>query len=320
MPLSLREYAEWLDERQLLWPAVPSVQSAKANPYLEPLPEIRAVTWTIYGTLLSISDGELLLEHPQQIRMQVALEKTIHEFNMWQSMTRRPGAPWEYMLGKYQEAVAELKMAPSPRKGDLVEVNSAQVWRKLIRLLEQKDYDYDQSFYGTPEQLSEKVAFFFHRCLQGTRAAPGAGEALAAVADLGLQQGLLSNAQPFTLAQMLRALEKQATLPPLNQLFAPGCLILSFQEGVRKPSLSLYQRCLQQFQKLGIEPSQILHVGTRIQDDLAVAKRLGFRTALYAGDKSSLRATAAEVKDSLLQPDRLLTELGQIRQIVGGSR
>jgi FMN phosphatase YigB (HAD superfamily) len=102
----------------------------------------------------------------------------------------------------------------------------------------------------------------------------------------------------------------------LSRLFAPGCLTLSFQEGVRKPSATLYQRSLQAFRELGIEPGQILHVGSRLADDLAVAKRFGFRTALYAGDKGSLQATAAEVRDPELRPDRLLTDLEQIREIL----
>ena len=112
MGLSLREYATWLHERQLLWPAAPQTEPAKATPYLAPLPGIKAVTWNVYGTLLTIADGQLLLQHPQAIRMQIAMEKTIQEFNMWGSMTRRPGQPWEYFLPKYNTAVVVLLYIP----------------------------------------------------------------------------------------------------------------------------------------------------------------------------------------------------------------
>jgi hypothetical protein len=40
------------------------------------------------------------------------------------------------------------------------------------------------------------------------------------------------------------------------------------------------------------------------------------RTALYAGDAASVEATSAEIKDSELRPDRILTDLRQVRQIV----
>jgi hypothetical protein len=40
------------------------------------------------------------------------------------------------------------------------------------------------------------------------------------------------------------------------------------------------------------------------------------RTALFAGDKESLQATTAQMKDSATRPDVLLTELTQITEIV----
>ena len=183
MARTLFEYAEWLEERNLLWPAAPKAAPAPATPFLRPLPGIRAVTWSIYGTLLTISDGELLHMHPQSIRMQVALDKTIHEFNMWNSMTRKPGAPWEYMLQKYKNAVEEQSMAASDQKGEIPEINSALVWRKLLGMLEKKEYQYDEAFYGDLDELSEKVAYFFHLCLQGAAAAPHAQQALSSVAQ-----------------------------------------------------------------------------------------------------------------------------------------
>jgi hypothetical protein len=48
-----------------------------------------------------------------------------------------------------------------------------------------------------------------------------------------------------------------------------------------------------------------------------VFQALGMRTALFAGDKESLQATSAQVKDPATRPDALLTELPQIAEIVG---
>ncbi len=316
MGLSLREYAAWLTERKLLWPAAPPTEPAKATPYTAPLSGIKAVSWNVYGTLLTIADGQLLLQHPQAIRMQVAMEKTIHEFNMWSSMTRRPGQPWEYFLPKYNDAVESAKLVGCP-KGDFPEVNSAQIWAKLLELLSRKDYQYDEGRYGDWDEFAEKVAFFFQLCLQGCQAAPGALKCLTDVAGAGFQQGLLAEAQPYTLAQLLHGLERQDRLPPLAKLFAPGCLIQTFEQGVRKPSVSLFRVCREKFGELDIEPEEVLYVSSRVADDLALAKQQGFRTALFAGDKLSLKATAAECKDPATKPDRLMTDLKQIRAILG---
>jgi len=68
MPKTLWEYAEWLSQRDdLIWPAAPPRRPVKAVPSIKPLPGIRAVTWNVYGTLLRITDGDLL-QLPQQQR------------------------------------------------------------------------------------------------------------------------------------------------------------------------------------------------------------------------------------------------------------
>ena len=41
------------------------------------------------------------------------------------------------------------------------------------------------------------------------------------------------------------------------------------------------------------------------------------RTALFAGDRASLQATPEQLKDANLRPDVLLTEPGQIAEVVG---
>ena len=69
-------------------------------------PKVRAVLWTVYGTLLSIPPhGELLFQHPQDFVQEMALEKTISEFKMWGSMSRKPGQPADYMREIYRKAV-----------------------------------------------------------------------------------------------------------------------------------------------------------------------------------------------------------------------
>jgi FMN phosphatase YigB (HAD superfamily) len=62
----------------------------------------------------------------------------------------------------------------------------------------------------------------------------------------------------------------------------------------------------------------VLHVGSRLTHDVAPARKLGLRTALFAGDRGSLQATAEQLRDPATRPDVLLTELGQITEVVPG--
>ncbi len=316
MPKTLWEYADWLDQRGLIWPRVPPPEPVKATPYLESLRGIRAVLWNVYGTLLRISDGRLLHLHPEPLRMQVALEKTIEEFRMWPSMSRKPGAPWESLLPVYRRLVEDASLAGVGRSGDVPEVDSAVIWRQILGRLKQRDYRWDGSLYGDEHGLSTKMAYFFHANLQGVEARSDALSALETVAQSGLKQGLLADGQCFTVVQMLRALAQQGTLPPPKRLLDQECFVLSYREGLRKPSPSLYAACVRRLAQLGLQPREVLYVSHRVADDLAVARQFGLRTALLAAEKEGFQASAEDLADPDRRPDRLLTRLRQIRHLI----
>ena len=317
MSKSLEEYADWLDTRDLLWPEAPDAVPVKATPYLKPFAEVRAVIWSLYGMLLRIGDGRLHLLHPQPMPMQIALEKTIHEFNMWNSMSRKPGQPWEYMLQQYTRLVEDERLAASPRKGESTEVDAAKVWAKIIERLGQKEYQWDEDLYGELEEYSEKIAYFFHSFLQGVAAMPDAYSTLMAVCGAGFTQGIVGDGQVFSLLQLTRALRKQGTLPSLRDLFPTGTVSLSYQAGVRQPAASLFERTVKEFARNGLEPKEIVYISPRLGEELAVARKLGLRTALFCGDQHSLQAAKDEVNRPELRPDRILTGLSQVLQILG---
>jgi FMN phosphatase YigB (HAD superfamily) len=91
---------------------------------------------------------------------------------------------------------------------------------------------------------------------------------------------------------------------------------LSFELKARKPSERLFRHVLQALEPRGIAPPQVLHIGSRMNEDLIPARKLGMRTGLFAGDRDSLQVTAEQLKDPASRPDVLLTELTQIADIV----
>jgi FMN phosphatase YigB (HAD superfamily) len=317
MAQTLQEYADWLSNRDdLIWPVAPELATIKATPFLKPLRGIAAVTFSIYGTLLHITDGALLLDHQQQLRMQIALDKTIKEFNMWNSMSRKPGAPWEYMLSQYRTLLEDQQLGSKVAKGEKPEINAADIWKLLIQRLQKNEYTFDESFYGSLDDFSLKVAYFFQSSLQGIAPMPEALQTLEQLSQRGKKLALLANAQPFTLVQLLRGLNSQGKLPPLSELFTQECFCLSYREEVRKPSASLYEKLLERFEQQGIAPGEILHVGSRVPDDLAIARKFGMRTALFVGDSLSVQASKEEVRSRDTKPDRLITNLSQLAEIL----
>jgi FMN phosphatase YigB (HAD superfamily) len=316
MAMTLEQYAEHLAKRDLVWPAPPQVQAAKAKPHLVRMPKVRAVLWSLYGTLLNISGGQLTLEHPQQFVMDTALDKTVQEFKMWGSMTRKPGQPAAYLGELYRRVLADLRLAPSPKEKH-PEILAERIWEEVVKKLQKKDYQFDLIAYGSLAEFSRKIAYFFHASLQGTACNEGAAQALQGLAILGLKQGLLADAQCFSFVQLQRGLAKQARGVPVDGLLDPSLRFLSCEVGGQKPSERLFKHALAHLATLGVTPAQVLHVGSRLALDLAPAKKLGMRTALYAGDKESLQATPAQMKDPAMRPDMLLTELAQIAEVLG---
>lgn len=317
MPLTLAEYADSLDERNLIWPQVPAPAPVSANPSIDHLPGIKAVVWDVYGTLLRTPDGGFTLFPEQEVRLQVALEKTIHEFNMWHSMYRKPGPPWQSMINQYRDYAERLSMVGTKRRGDLTDVNLVHIWRTVVDRLFDKEYTYEPDTYGDIDQLSEKIAYFFHSNLQATEARAGAVQAICELAETGVEQGLLADGQPFTMVQLARALRRQGTIPPVYEILPSGNNVLSYQMGVRKPSKSLFLQASGQFAGREIAPDEILHVSCRVTSDLAPAKALGMKTALLAAEKTGLEATVNLLKDPQTRPDRLLTDITQITSVIG---
>jgi len=316
MPLTLEQYVERLDSRtDLPWPAAPKIDPPKAKPSLHEMP-VKAVFWTVYGTLVAVPQGELFFEHPQDFVTAAALDKVIKEFKMWNSMSRKPGAPAEYMKELFDKALTALRLTGSG--GEKVpEVQIERVWEDILKKLFQKDYSFDAVTYGSLNEFAKKIAYFYQASIQGSGAYPAAAETLKLLAERRMVQGLLADGQCFTVGQLQRCLKQQDTDFDLNAVIPPALRLISAEKKARKPSDTLFKAAVAAAGTKGLSPSEVLHVGSSLTRDIGPAKKHGFRTALFAGDKNSLSATPEQLKDAALRPDALITELPQVLELIG---
>lgn len=315
MALTLEQYAaEYLPTRGLPWPAPPPIEIPKARPHLQSL-QVRAVLWNVYGTLLAIPHGEIRFEHDQQFVTDIALRKTLDEFKMWQSMSRKPGQPEEYLRELYKRALTQIKMAGSGGE-KYPEVQAERVWDDIVKKLLLKDYQYDAGLYGPMPEFIRKITFFYHASIQGVGAYPHAAEALQAVASQGILNGLLADGQTFTPAQLHKSLREQDPDFDVNRTFPTNLRTLSSEVKARKPSETIFKVALASLAARKIPPAEVLVVGSSLTRDIAPAKRFGLQTALFAGDKNSLSATPEQLRDPLHRPDVMLTDLAQIADVV----
>jgi beta-phosphoglucomutase-like phosphatase (HAD superfamily) len=311
MPLTLEEYVERLAGRtDLPWPSAPKIDPPKARPHLTPLP-VKAVTWTVYGTLVAIPQGELLFEHPQDFVTDAALDKVIKEFKMWNSMSRKPGKPSEYMRELYKKAFTTLQLTGGG------EVPGEKIWEDIVKKLFQKEYQFDAGTYGSMNEYVKKIAYFYHASIQGAGPYPGAAETVRMIGEGTRVQGMLADGQCFTPGQLQWCLRQQDPDFEVNRYFPPSLRVLSADKRAKKPADALFKAAVQALGEKGIRPGEVLHVGSSLPRDVAPAKKHGFRTALFAGDRNSLVATPEQLKDPATRPDVLLTELPQVLEVIG---
>ncbi|QDV32071.1 hypothetical protein Spb1_40190 [Planctopirus ephydatiae] len=309
MAKSLLQYMQMLDDPSRRWPAPPKVEEIKATPSIKPLAGLKLMAWDPYGTLIRIADGQLEPIVPQMLRMEIALDKTLKEFNMWNSMTRKPGAPWEYLWQIYQKIVEDSKLQAKVKRGETPDPNMASYWRKVLGKLEQKSYSYDESIYGDLDELSLKIAWFFQASLQGWEVS----EDIARTFELSpISQTLAGDGQPFTVDQLtLGMLRKSASIATLKENWGQ----LSWQTGMRAISPSFWEKFAKSLQSHGLESDRVAIVSSRMPV-LAAAKTWHFKTILYAVEKSGLIASNEDFRDPAKKPDRLLTNPRQILDIM----
>jgi hypothetical protein len=308
MAKTLLQYMQMLDDPSRRWPAPPKREEIKAAPSAKPLPGLKLVAWDPYGPLIRIADGQVETTVPLMLRMEVALDKTLKEFNMWNSMTRKPGAPWEYLRQIYQTIVDDARLQAGVKRGEVPEPNTALLWRKVLAKLEQKSYAYDESIYGELDELSLKIAWFFQASLQGWEVTPDAAQALELAA---VPQTLAGDGQPFTFDQLsLGMIRQSASMARFKESLAQ----LSWQVGYRSVSVSFWEAYVKTLKSNGLAAEEVAVVSSRLPV-LAAAKTVKLRTILYAGEKLGLVATTEDLRDPAKKPDRLLTNPRQILDI-----
>ena len=315
MALSLEQYVcEYLDTRGLPWPAMPKVEPVKAKPSLQKLP-VKAVMWNVYGTLLAIPTGELQYEAQIDFVTDAALDKTIQEFKMWASMSRKPGTPAAYMKELFKKAYDALRLAGAGKE-KYPELICERIWENIVGKLVGNEYKYDGAMYGPLPEFVKKIAYFYHASIQGTGCYEGAATALETVTSSGLKQGLLADGQCFTVPQLARGLKVQDSHAEVSRLLPGSLRVLSFDHKAKKQSETLWNAAIKALATQGVSPAETLHIGSSIARDIAPAKKHGFKTALFAGDKASLQATPEQLKDATTRPDAMLTELAQVAELL----
>jgi putative hydrolase of the HAD superfamily len=137
---------------------------------------------------------------------------------------------------------------------------------------------------------------------------PAAAETLALLRSRGIILGLISNAQFFTPLLF----EAFFGAPPEGLGFDRELLVYSYKLGEAKPSPRLFAPATRRLAALGLGPENALYIGNDMLNDIFAAARAGFKTALFAGDRRSLRLRKGDPRIGGVVPDRVVRSLGEV--------
>jgi putative hydrolase of the HAD superfamily len=247
-----------------------------------------AVLFDIYGTLLISGAGEIGVDR-QPPTTGDGLSSLLRRYRIERTA--------DQLASALRQAIAR-EHADARRKGiEAPEVDIVRIWQAVL---------------GRDDGTRiEDFALEYELVVNPVYPMPGLERLIASIGGAGVPMGIISNAQCYTpvlLECLLGANLKQCG-------FDPNLLFYSWREGRAKPSVFMFERAKTALLDMGIPAASVLYMGNDMLNDIRPAASVGFRTALFAGDRRSLRRREADERCHGLFPDLIVTDLRQLLTI-----
>ena len=141
---------------------------------------------------------------------------------------------------------------------------------------------------------------------------PHLKEILVHCKNNGIPMGIISNAQFYTPLLFNWYLGSE----PEDLGFFSDLIIFSYQAGHAKPSGVLFDIAVERLSKYNIIPQSVVYVGNDMLNDVYPANRVGFQTALFAGDARSLRLRDDDPRCRAVSANLVITDLIQLAEYI----
>ena len=246
---------------------------------------IQCVLFDIYGTLFISGSGDISVAQKTSPAPR-NLQRLLQKFNI----RKTPGD----LTGELLRAIEEEHRRLRNDGIDYPEIKIDQIWKQI---LETDDFDSVRRF-----------AIEYELVVNPVFPMPNLDKTLIACREQNLTMGLISNAQFFTPLLFEWFLHAK----PEDLGFHSDLIFLSYQIGHAKPSPVPFEKAATVMNAMGLGTAACLYVGNDMLNDIYPAKQLGFQTALFAGDKRSLRLRTDDARCTNLSADLILTDLGQL--------
>jgi putative hydrolase of the HAD superfamily len=270
--------------------------------FMEPIPtgvqdrgapkaSVEAVLFDVYGTLFMSASGDLA---PPGKQLPAEARRTLGSLLRKYGIGADPSAVHGAFVDEIRAVHARLR-----EKGvDCPEVDVRKVWGELLGF---RDAGLINELAVEYEAVFNPVWPMLH-----------ADRMIARLREHGVLLGIVSNAQFFT-PLLFRAFFGGQ---PDRIGFERDLLFYSYRYGRAKPSAFLHQRAAEALGKRGIPVPHCLYVGNDMLNDVLPASVTGYQTALFAGDRRSLRLREEDPRCRSLHPDMVVTDLGELAEVI----
>lgn len=280
---------------------------------LEPLPtdceprlpslDIHCVLFDVYGTLLISGSGDV--GTAQERSSADMLHEALEQCGFGGDCLNIADEGADQLMDAIQQRHAELKAEGA----DFPEVDIRAVWLGLLH----RWVGEGRLLGRVNEEAAARLAVEYEGRTNPVWPMPGCSEILASLKDTGVSMGIVSNAQFYTPLLFEALLGGTPASLGLN----PDYCVWSYELLRAKPSSMMFEGVLSKLAENGIPAHKVLYVGNDMLNDVYTASRAGCRTALFAGDRRSLRLREGDERCAQLEPDCVLTQLDQLKTLLG---
>lgn len=289
---------------------VPQPASADLNPKIVDLSDIRAVFWDVYGTLFGVSLGDLERTLEYTDRLTQAADTVIEEFRLATSLNRLyPDQSANIALrDQYLQRIADSHERSRTAGIEFPEVVIENIWQSILDQCRQVGY---QTGFDEPiRDTAYRIAYCFDASIQHNYLYPGIDRCLTRLSQTNRTQGIISNAQFYTPIQLRRVLRKELQRDnlELEEFFDESLVFFSYELGYSKPNPGAFQKANRILGRQGIEPEQIAYIGNDMLNDIWAAAQAGWKTILFAADKTQTTLRENQPKCGALEADAIVTQ------------
>ena len=248
-------------------------------------PDIKAVLFDIYGTLFISGSGDVGVSKERSRKLSV-LDDLMTKFSVKE--------PADHILERFYLEINKTHEQLKKNGIEVPEVNIDLIWMDVLGF---SDIDRARAFAVEFELINNPVYPM-----------PNMAEVLGKLGKKDIALGIISNAQFFTPLLFKWLLGKT----PIELGFDPDLTIYSYQHDTAKPSRFLFSLAASKLSERGMPAGSVLYIGNDMLNDIYAAKLAGFKTALFAGDKRSLRLRESDHRCKDISPDLIVTDLTQL--------